>query len=307
MWIGVGEDYLLKYTAGEDYLAKWTALLQRMNKWRFNVVRLSARFADAPATAHSIVDFDKLDAVINLIAANGKGVILDLCHNWQDHYGWFGSQAWIDDWVAVANHYKGDPRILAYELFNEPFTETWAPNITSGEDVLHALVDCTDAIRATGDTHMIWFSDPGLSGYGDLELPDWARRDNVMFPFHGWSRTVAEAEVVRNWWLYWKNNVHPGVIVGEFGTYSDPEPWETQKEIAVGNINFCLEHNIGFLWWLYSTDHFREDAADEVLEASNYTPTPPIDLPLIGGITLLIADISLIAYYLARKFLKSKV
>ena len=54
-------------------------------------------------------------------------------------------------WVQLANAFKDDPRIAAYDLFNEPDAK-----IIRTADYRQWTQAVVTAIRATGDTHRIW-------------------------------------------------------------------------------------------------------------------------------------------------------
>jgi hypothetical protein len=273
---GCGEDYLLDSSVGaplEAYLERWANLTERFSKWRFNTVRLAFRFPDAPATAKTAVetlDYVKLNSILTLLNQKGVKAILDL-HNYKDMYGWFGSDAWIKDWCELASRFKGDNRIVAFELFNEPSSETWAPQVTSKEDVARAFARCTDAIREIDPHRTIVWADPYYYNY---TIPPDAIRHNVIYGFHAWKATsdMNEAMNYLNYKLermkFWKEK-YGTIWLGEFGVYGGYD-FEVQKAICVGLINWCVDNGVGFCYWLYSRNHWVQGSADEVLAESNY-------------------------------------
>jgi hypothetical protein len=299
---GCGEDYLLDSSIGappEEYLKRWIELTERFSKWQFNTVRLAFRFQDAPSTSETVVetlDYGKLEEILSFLYKKGVRAILDL-HNFRDMYSWFGSDAWIKDWCELASRYKGDDRIIAYELFNEPGSTTWAPQVTTKEDVARALARCTDAIREIDPNRRVVWADPSYYNY---TIPPEAVRPNVIYGFHAWKPTSdmneamtylkSKLERMKSW-----KEKYGTVWLGEFGAYGGYD-FEVQKAICVGLINWCVDNRVGFCYWLYSRNHWVKGSADEILAQSNYakllqvTLTGPLGIwtfPLItwlGGI-----------------------
>lgn len=293
-WNGVGEDYLLW---SDRPIQAWEELLPQLEYWGFDTVRLSFAFPDAPPRpeggyTHNPIDFNRLDQVLELLSSHGIKGILD-CHNYNDHEDWFGSEAWIDDWVRVARRFKGDDRILAYELYNEPEYMTWhEPDVTSRADVLSALAKCKDAIRAIGDMHIIVYSDPY---YYDYAKP--TDRWNIVTSFHAWATQANTVEGAQNhasqviqamsdWsWI-------TKVWLGEFGAIYDwddylnkTERWRAQKAFVVDLVDFSLANKSGFSWWLYSN---KIGPVNELMAQTRYMK-PAAPMPLwqkiaIGGI-----------------------
>jgi len=109
-------------------------------------------------------DVAEMNATLTLLQQNGIYAILDCHDNWGtlDRQGFEGilpnyNQAWINGWVAIAQTWKNNPAIAMYELFNEPYD-------TSGDNIQRMrqfYTDCTNAIRAVGDNHIImcWAGD----------------------------------------------------------------------------------------------------------------------------------------------------
>jgi aryl-phospho-beta-D-glucosidase BglC (GH1 family) len=132
IWRGAGGSYI--FHARDRYQEAWQLHLPEIQAMGLNTVRLAFAFPDSGINPEygtpsaDILDFNKLDLVLDFLTAHQIKAILDL-HNWADMIGDFGSQKLVDDWVRVAVRYRGDSRIVAYELFNEPGSETWAPSI----------------------------------------------------------------------------------------------------------------------------------------------------------------------------------
>jgi len=304
---GDGEDYLLfplMNPAGADYIQAWNNLMPRLKKWGINLIRLSAAFQDMRSSADygpsgiSVLDYTKLENIVKLLDANGIKVIFDFCHVTTPDY--FGSEAWMNNWVEVATRYKNDPRVFAFELYNEPFPETWTPAIRAATtypspytDVQRALATCTDRIRATGDNHTIIWPDHDSYHNWNYVYYDTANiRPNIIQTWHFWLGqwgidTYGGGTSGLGWWNVLRGNIekfmrgYPNipVQVGEIGGYTTsggpeslPGGPAVQKEFIDSVINWCVAKNVDCIWWLVSTDHWVTEFADEVLAASNYKP-----------------------------------
>lgn len=297
MWVGDGEDYLLapRIPVGNDppptnYIDNWRNLLLKFGSWGLNTVRLSFRFADAPAVTHSVLDYAKMDEVINFLSTQGYKVILDM-HNYNDCYDWVGSRAWIDDCVQLADHYKANPTVLAVQPCNEPFSNTWAPNVTDPLDIPRVYAQLIDAIRATGNAQTVILPDPMIYGDSSFTIPSEAIRDNVVLSKHLWCSGYVQNDYPGGWeaflndrWsrmLNFRSRYNIPVLVGELGCYAwGGTTWAVQKVWMVEIINRCLRDNMqGFWFWFWSKNcHYcnelgHPNANDEVLEASNYSPS----------------------------------
>lgn len=187
VWRGAGGSYL--FHTGDNYQEAWRRHLPEMQAMGSNTIRLAFAFASSTPTPEygtlsaDVLEFDKMDWVLDFLDQHGVKGILDL-HNWADMYGDFGSQKLIDNWRAVAQHYRDDPRVVAYELFNEPGRSTWAPSIRSKMDVTRFYAELTDVIREVDPEHIvIWQSQPYVPLFE--EIVD-LLRPNIVFTFHKW-------------------------------------------------------------------------------------------------------------------------
>ena len=124
----------------------WRDMLEQMSKVGFNTVRLpySNQFLDDPACVPTDVDYRKnpdlkgltglalLDRIVNEAGRQGLKVILDRHTPAPDTHGdlWYTDQVpesrWIDDWVMLARHYRGNRAVIGADLANEPHgAATW--------------------------------------------------------------------------------------------------------------------------------------------------------------------------------------
>jgi hypothetical protein len=163
LWYGDGEPYLLRYSYYRvpNYTQIWPTLLKNVTaynaEFHWKVFRLLFTFSNLNTTFPSSrpvnpLNFTQMNNVISILAANGYRVILT-----DADYASFGSHTWVQDWRNVTKHYKGDIRIAAFEIYNEPTSYTWSGNVTSNAAVASAYVNCTDAIHQIDSSReVVW-------------------------------------------------------------------------------------------------------------------------------------------------------
>jgi hypothetical protein len=186
VWRGGGGSYLFH---ASNFTDAWQQRIPDIQKMGLNTIRLAFAFPDSTPNSTTgkisadILDFAKMDWVLGFLAEHGVKSILD-CHNYDDMSGDFGSQRLIQDWQSVAMHYKNDPRVVAYELFNEPFNVTWSASVQTKLDVVKTYVDLTNTVRQIDPQRIvIWESQPYTPPPDDIKsylVP------NLVFTFHRW-------------------------------------------------------------------------------------------------------------------------
>jgi len=235
-----------------------------------NTIRLAFAFIDSSpnpdygTTSADVMDFSELDWVLNFLDQHGVKTILDL-HNWKDMEGDFGSQKVVDDWIEVAARYRGDSRIVAYELFNEPawstYDKTWMTNKT---DAIRAYAQLTDAIRQVDPEHIvIWAS----SNFLPAEFPEGFEeyvRQNVVYSVHKWYHDYSTSDKLEfelwtpeqlsymsvGYLVEMRDKLNAPFWLGEFGSHypmneSNPEYLLTEQILLR-----CEEQAIGWNLWL---------------------------------------------------------
>lgn len=316
-WYGIGADWrLFDHTpqnpegtplTDDQLLQAWRQDIDdHEEQYGFNMVRLAFSFKDSGGVAHNVFD-DELDKILDLFSRNGIGVILDL-HNWGDMPYFFGSSTWLTDWTAIAQRYKNDTRIIAYELFNEPFGPTdppalnginnWDPSVTGGgcgipyssvgKSVKEALAQCVDKIRATGDNHTIIYPPPWYFNVGDeLSHPELfsnstACRPNIVITFHEWFEdpTMQTESDFSAWWSKQESEMtlwerYFPIWIGEFGISTVANNIDFQQTINTVIINWAVANHVGFSLWTSTSSPTglkqQWSLNDEALQASNYS------------------------------------
>lgn len=289
-WYGISEPYLMNAEPKENWRQEWDKLMPFMKKWRFNTVRLNFVFPDAPHYPENkdVLDYGLMEQVLEYFRNHGIRCILDMM-NWKGCLGWFGSPEWKNDWVQLAEHFKNDSRVFAWELFNEPGKPTWHTSVTEYADVIPALTEVVDAIRATGDIHPVVYP---ASWYFNGVFPEDCRRPNIIIGFHAWTQKNTQQEVQNalNWRIglmdKWIARGFP-VYIGETGIYvkdenDQPLDWELQKYHVLQMINAALDRNAGCILHRLEWNHGRKGAYEEVLQASNYLKPKGSAIPILS-------------------------
>jgi len=265
IWRGAGGSYL--FHAGDRYQEAWLLHLPEIQAMGLNTIRLVFAFADsAPNPEYGgpsadVLDFDRMEWALSLLDQHGIKGILDL-HNSNDMFGDFGSQKLVDNWRIVAQHYCGDPRIAAYELFNEPSSSTWASSIQSKMDVARFYAELTDAIREVDPEHIVvWESQPYVPPLE--EIVDYLR-PNIVFTFHRWwTNQKWEFDVWTpeqlsymslSYAVEYRKKLDVPFWFGEFGSHipfnsSNPEWLLTEQHLWR-----CEEQVVGWNLWMGRTD-----------------------------------------------------
>ena len=142
-------------------------------------------------------------------------------------------------WTAIADRYKDEPAVAAYDIMNEPQVRETPASIA--EDPRNHVYDrMIKAIRAVDSRHMIAVE--AMWSLDVLPTPQQAGWTNVIYELHsygddvdGYCYTAAE---------YSNTNSVP-VYIGEF---SDMDMWET-----------CFHYGISCTSWTYKGSAMTED------------------------------------------------
>ena len=217
-----------------------------LRAWRFNVVRLPFHHALLEDDAHPGElrpdAFRWLDRAVDLARAAGIYVILDL-HGapggqsldgvtgeagrnrfWQPENRRRG--AWL--WQRIAEHFRDEPTVAAYDLLNEPYGTMSSDNHDA--DLVGAMDEMIRAIRQVDERHLIFCAGSlrGIEAYGPPEARGWK---NVGYTEHFYpgvyggtstletharflgSNLAARAELLKTW--------HAPYFAGEFNVVFD--------------------------------------------------------------------------------------
>lgn len=264
---GEGEDYqlhLVYQPAPSNLTQAWLNFLANMStpptdyvdKFGWKTIRLGFQFTNlntsGPDTNLSLIT---MDTVISLLASRGYNVVLD-----DIDWSGFGSHTWVEDWLNVTKHYKGNTHIAAFEIFNEPTCDngpgtpgcTWSSNVTtvqynSSSGVLAAYHNATVAIHGIDPNRWVaisplWFQDKLDPNYTDPE---------VYYDFHIYAHEGGQTygSSIRGL-LNFKNEYNVPVVSLELNVEGSKGINLTQ---TVYDINTLEYYGIPWIAWLYST------------------------------------------------------
>ncbi|MBL0307985.1 MAG: cellulase family glycosylhydrolase [Chitinophagaceae bacterium] len=141
-------------------------------------------------------------------------------------------------WVKIADKYKNEPTIAAYDLLNEPLPKATG----SAEKYKHLLVPLykrlTAEIRKIDQRHMITLE--GFDWSNDWSLFDKPFDNNVFYQFHYycWARPDNLNSIDE--YLKRRNELNTPVWVGETGEKGNAIYWATTQLFEANNIGFSF-------------------------------------------------------------------
>ena len=144
----------------------------------------------------------------------------------------------VDLWVKLAQKYKDEPVVAAYDLLNEPL-----PINTGAADKYKHLLEplykrITAAIRKVDQKHMITLE--GFNWSNDWSLFDKPFDNNVFYQFHYycWARPDNLNNI--NEYLKRRNELNTPIWVGETGEKGNAIYWATTQLFEANNIGFSF-------------------------------------------------------------------
>ncbi len=147
-------------------------------------------------------------------------------------------------WKELANRYKDEPWIGAYDILNEPNWGFADPENDknglkeTGNAPLRALMmDITTAIRSVDQKHIIIIEGNGWGNNYNGILPPWD--DNMVLSFHKYWNFNDQGSIQR--FIDYREQYNIPIWLGESGENSNL--WFTQA------ISLMENNNIGWCWW----------------------------------------------------------
>jgi endoglucanase len=244
--------------------------IDAMKSWGFNSVRLPMHFnlytlpVDKEPVAGQNTWLEKgfaiTDSLLAWCKANQMYLILDLHAapggqgndlNISDRDGskpslWESEahqQKTIALWRKLAERYKDEPWIAAYDLINEPNWGFEDPNDKNGlkekgnMPLKKLMADITKAIREVDQKHIIIIEGNGWGNNYNGILPPWDK--NMVLSFHKYWNYNNEQSIAHI--LRFREQYQVPVWLGETGENSNV--WFTEA------IRLLETHNIGWAWW----------------------------------------------------------
>lgn len=160
-------------------------------------------------------------------------------------------------WRKVAEHYKGNPAVAAYDLLNEPADAPSLGALWSSYDYLYREIRAVDPDHIitvegcvntkVGDKHIHW-------GWDALPHPDFFGWKNVLYQIHhyewDWDHPEKQIRGVDSQIADWKKNMKLGVpaYMGEFNPMGVEEAWvhALEQYTAAG---------MHWTFWSYKANH----------------------------------------------------
>lgn len=212
---------------------------------------------DQPLTFKDITDF--IDPVLKAAKRQGMYVILDnhsyfkneiveeTARGEQSSGGWTEErfQEWVNRWVEVAEYYKDEPYILAYELCNEPVCEP--------ETARKWYKRCIDAVRKVDQRHILmvgthhWTHARAMNATWDgiANTVD-APYNNVAFSFHDYPLDD-DPWKVQKYLRDFQAKYNVPVMCTEFGAGGKPE--RIHREFQAGMLSLFSHDRVGWMIW----------------------------------------------------------
>lgn len=292
---GLGTDYALRFDDGS--VERWITegMLSRLTTYKskgYTVARLGFEFGKG--TCMSTLNYAKFDRVLEIFNSASIKVIPT---SWDDQTL---NSAFLSNhksnWLNFVSHYKGDDRIAAISLFNEPTSRILSSSMNKAQ-FLQYSADLIRSIHTIDPTRVCIFPMPALMySTAQLWLSDLAKtgimsEPNVVFDiahpyfFENDFDQGMTPEQKAKW--YGKNWLAPAVAafgasrcwggetfawVGEKTIATENYPSHTpnaglQKRWLVAMINEYDRYNVGFIVWCSLGGQKWSvfvDAADEV-------------------------------------------
>ncbi|WP_031426819.1 cellulase family glycosylhydrolase [Flavimarina sp. Hel_I_48] len=252
----------------ENFIQK--ADIDSLKRWGFNSVRLPMHYNlytlpvyDEPIKGKNTwleTGFALTDSLVNWCRANNMHLILDMHaapggqgHDvnisdrdptkpslWESHEN---QQKLTDLWVKLAEKYKDEPVIGAYDIINEP---NWSFEVDKNENgtqdtknvlLRQLMVNITNAIRKVDQNHIIIIEGNGWGNNYNGVLPPWG--DNMVLSFHKYWNNNDQGSIQQ--FLDYREKYQIPIWLGESGENSNT--WFTDA------IALMEKNNIGWCWW----------------------------------------------------------
>ncbi|GHT14383.1 hypothetical protein AGMMS4956_12110 [Bacteroidia bacterium] len=200
--------------------------------------------------------FARIDAVVAWCRAAGLYLILDMHDapggqtgdNIDDSYGYpwlFESEAsqqlYCDIWQKIAAHYKNEPVILGYELFNEPIAPYFGEKVEAFNGQLEEVYKMgVAAIRKVDNNHIILLG--GAQWNSNFRpFTDWTFDNKIMYTCHRYGGEPT-AEAIAHF-IHFRDSTNLPMYMGEIG--------HNTNEWMAAFVQTMADNNIGWTFWPY--------------------------------------------------------
>ena len=225
-----------------------------------------------------------MDRVVRGAGRRGLRIVLDRHRATADGQIdlWYTQQIsearWIQDWVMLASHYRGDPTVVGADLSNEPHgPATWGDDNVrtdwrlaaerAGDAILAANPDwliIVEGIQNVGNDTYWWGGNLSGAAYAPVRLSNPVR---LVYSAHDYGPDVSGQtwlsspafptnlpEVWRTHWAYLQQDGVAPVLVGEFGGRSTGGDvggiWQRTL------IDFLSHGGFSYMYWVWNPDGY---------------------------------------------------
>ena len=272
----------------------WRDMLDQISGVGFNVLRLpySNRFLDDPTCVPTGIDYVKnpdlkgleglalLDRIVGGAGRRGLKVILDRHSPAPGTHGdfWYTEQVpesqWIDDWVMLGRHYRGNRAVIGADLDNELHGATTWGDGNPPTDWRLAAERAGNAILSVNPAWLIfvqgietyhgdayWWGG-NLEGAGEFPVR-LSHPDKLVYSPHDYGPSVSEqpwftapdfpnnlAGIWQEHWAYLEQQNTAALVLGEFGGPSVGQDVEgTWQRTLIAYLN---ANGIGYWYWAWN-------------------------------------------------------
>lgn len=235
--------------------------IQHIKSTGANTIRIPFHYKlftheDYMGLSHDQDGFQRLDSLVEWCRASEIYLILDMHDapggqtgdNIDDSYGypWLmvserSQKLFVDIWKRIAEHYKNEPVILAYDLLNEPI----ATYFKEDEAMLNAQLEplyrkAVAAIREVDPNHIIMLG--GAQWNSNFRVfTDSKLDDKMMYTCHRYWCDTLQANIQD--FVDYRDSVNLPMFMGETG--------ENTNEWISAWTRLMIRNNIGYTYWPY--------------------------------------------------------
>ncbi len=144
----------------------------------------------------------------------------------------------VNLWVKIAERYKDEPTVAAYDLLNEPLPKATGADLKYKHLLVPLYQRITSEIRKVDKKHMITLE--GFDWSNDWSLFDKPFDSNVFYQFHYycWGRPDNLNNIEE--YLIKRKELNTPIWVGETGEKGNAIYWATTQYFEVNNIGFSF-------------------------------------------------------------------
>jgi hypothetical protein len=291
---GFGGDYLVFHNHDPS---EWNTQLQWFTQYRFTGARLSFSFPDDSGPQASTYVYAKMDIVLTKLYSVGVRAIL--CDFPADDSHFYGSQAWVNNWKQLASDFKGDSRIAAFQIANEPYQNYLASNANTMSSFNAACSSLIDQIRTIDPSRTIMypeefniFTNDIDAFYNDLVSTGIMSKGNIIFdithPYYfqdsrldGCNNPIDRADglwysiVLPQIQKFGVSNVWSGETFpwprGQSSPSGVPYDYNLQQIFEQRMINYFVSCGLGFQMWCFFSSADKQAFTDALNNSQYYT------------------------------------